>query len=117
MKKGLRLIVQHGLRIAEGQNDRPDEEGIKTWFTGNQSVFTSDRTTDLMKKGLRPGFVLQKPLDRFDRTTDLMKKGLRPSFFALLMSAEGQNDRPDEEGIKTVTLLRPVVLSLTERQT
>ena len=64
-----------------------------------------DRTTDLMKKGLRrTGLPLSAPGD--DRTTDLMKKGLRPGVLRELRRVERQNDRPDEEGIKTLRGVR-----------
>ena len=60
-----------------------------------------DRTEDLMKKGLRHrgGVGVREP--GFDRTEDLMKKGLRRTRLTLSSSPAGQNRRPDEEGVKT----------------
>ena len=61
------------------QNDRPDEEGIKTRPDQHIEAWPHvDRTTDLMKKGLRRARPPRLPGPGNDRTTDLMKKGLRP---------------------------------------
>jgi len=76
MKKGLRRVPRGRSEHEAGQNRRPDEEGIKT--EGSGVLFRQHvRTVDLMKKGLRLGYV------------------------AIILVSFCQNRRPDEEGIKT----------------
>ena len=70
-----------------------------------------------MKKGLRRRGYTTGPDRRGDRTTDLMKKGLRRADGRDLFGGEGQNDRPDEEGIKTGVPGKPPRRRGTERQT
>ena len=76
MKKGLRHSLETAHVSANGQNRRPDEEGIKT------------------QKG---AIVVSEDV----RTVDLMKKGLRRSAGQDCTASRRQNRRPDEEGIKT----------------
>ena len=56
-----------------------------------------------MKKGLRRVRRVVASNDEGVRTVDLMKKGLRRLCLAVITAGGGQNRRPDEEGIKTVS--------------
>ena len=106
MKKGLRH-EQRVLRArVAGLDGFPDEEGIKTDVEFGVRKQDEALMDSLMKKGLRPAWILVCRPD-CALMDSLMKKGLRRTLVGDRAGAVGLDGFPDEEGIKTVRLALP----------